>query len=573
MTSSPNLRITRAATWVTLAGATALLAARAGAPGWRDAGDAAAAAVALDVAPPAAAGPVLLGKLASLVPLGDLGFRVAALSIVAAVVALAGVVALARALVPDEPLAGPVAAAVLALSPALTAAGGQAGGAAFAAAVVVWGVVLAVRARRAAAAASRARRLATAAVLAVTLPLWWPAPASLIDGLDLAAWPVRLGHVVAALGDGAGAPLVLIGLVGLGFATLTGLRGAGLVLAAAGLAIAAAALGPAHQAHAHAAPALCLLAVGAAVVAGAVARVLGRQPSPHQRLAISGAVCAPLAALAALGPSSGRVDLGGDTPARAAAAVTAALPPGPGLVVLASPELYAAARAERVLAGARPDLTITPYAAGADEAVVTALRAGYTVGSDRAAFDRLDPRLARPAGRGFALELAAPELTWATPDPARWPGPIGARLAEDLALERATYEAVHARLDEAARAAGLVAAGRFAAGDLALLAGAVPTRARPPLYAFVPALGGDRVGWRPAVLGDDLAWVAGLPAAPVPPGAPERRLHALWREVLGGTLPADDASVRALGPAAVEATTRMLDAVRPPVRPPAPDGR
>ncbi len=563
MTPPTRTRAARVAEITALAGATAWLAASAGAPGWREAGAAATSAFALELAPPAAPAHVLLGKLATLIPVGDLGFRVAALSVVAAVVALAGVIALARALVPDEPLAGPVAVAALAISPVMAAAGGQAGGAALATAAIVWMMVLAVRWRRGARARSRNRVLAGGALALATLPLWWPVPTSMTGPLDLAGWAGRLGHVAAALGDGAGAPLVLVGLVGLGFAALTGLRGAGVVLLGALACVAAAALGPAHQAHAHAAPALCLLAVGLAVIAGAIARVLGRAPSEAQRLAIAAAVTAPVAVLALLAPTSGRVDLGGDLPARAAAAIVEAQPPGPGLIVLMSPELYAAARAEQRLAGTRPDLAITGFGAGADEAVVTALRTGHPVGSDRAAFERLDPRLARPRGRGFQLQLEASADAHAAAAPAPWRGAIGGRLAEELALERALLEAARGHLDEAARAAGLVATGRFAAADLALLAGAVPSRARPPLYGFVPPLGGERIGWRAALLGDDLAWVAGLPVAAPGAGEPERRLHALWRALLDGTRDDDDAELRALGPAAQAATTRMLAAVRP----------
>ncbi|MCB9564781.1 MAG: sigma-54-dependent Fis family transcriptional regulator [Kofleriaceae bacterium] len=118
-------------------------------------------------------------------------------------------------------------------------------------------------------------------------------------------------------------------------------------------------------------------------------------------------------------------------------------------------------------------------------------------------------------------------------------------------------------LDEAARAAGLVAEGRFGGADLALLAGAVPSLARPPLFGFVPRLGPDRPGRRRELLGDDLAWVAGLTPPPVTAAEPERRLHALWRQILAGERAADDAEVRALGPAAEAATAAMLATIRP----------
>ncbi|MCB9560792.1 MAG: DUF2723 domain-containing protein, partial [Kofleriaceae bacterium] len=121
-------RLTARVGLVVLAGALALLVARAGAPGWGDAADAAVAAYRVEAGgPPGAPGAVMVGKLATLVPVGDLGFRVAAVAALAAVIALAGIIALGRALVADEPLAATVGAGVAATAPVVTAAGAQAG--------------------------------------------------------------------------------------------------------------------------------------------------------------------------------------------------------------------------------------------------------------------------------------------------------------------------------------------------------------------------------------------------------------------------------------------------------------
>ena len=63
----------------------------------------------------------------------------------------------------------------------------------------------------------------------------------------------------------------------------------------------------------------------------------------------------------------------------------------------------------------------------------------------------------------------------------------------------------------------------------------------------------------PELFGDDLAWVAGLPAAPLTgASSPERKLHALWREMLAGARPPDDPAILSLGVAAGRATARLL---------------
>ncbi|MDQ3365096.1 MAG: hypothetical protein M3680_06685, partial [Myxococcota bacterium] len=99
------------------------------------------------------------------------------------------------------------------------------------------------------------------------------------------------------------------------------------------------------------------------------------------------------------------------------------------------------------------------------------------------------------------------------------------------------------------------------AADLAVLATAAPSR--PALFGFVPSFGEPVGPWLLDLLGDDLQWVAGLePPAVTAPAA--RRLHALWRELLLGTRPADDPEIVALGPAAVAATQQLLASLAPP---------
>jgi hypothetical protein len=81
------------------------------------------------------------------------------------------------------------------------------------------------------------------------------------------------------------------------------------------------------------------------------------------------------------------------------------------------------------------------------------------------------------------------------------------------------------------------------------------------MYGFVPALSNAPLppDALPELFGDDLAWVAGLPAAPLTASSPpERRLHALWREMLGGARKPDDPAILAFGIDAGRATARML---------------
>lgn len=448
--------------------------------------------------------------------------------------------------------------------------------------------------------------LTTAALLVLPLALRGGAPALADAGPG--GWrallspfgpdPAGLGLALGRLGDGAGAVLVLAGLLGLGLGAATGLTGAGWCLATAGGLALAAGAGPGGVPLA----ALAVLAAGLGPLTAAIARLapgegkLGARPTAkatrgHVDLRFGwGATIAavPVAVIAALAPRHDHGPERTDAVAQVAADLLAAAPPGPGVVIVVEPAIHGALRVEQVLGGLRPDLALarrdrlggtralaaidrarpelhTPRiddtVAGAEDErlAVGNLRAGLTVVSDRAGFGRLDPRLAHPAGRGYALTLAAEPAIVAPPPPPRYPGPTGARLAGYLAVERARFEAGRGRLEAAARAAGLTT--RFGAADLAMLDGAVLDRRRPALIGFLPDPPGDRLPppWLADLLGDDLAWVAGLPPPTLDDHAPlPRRLHALWRAVLAGSMAADDPSLQALGVAAARATARML---------------
>jgi hypothetical protein len=189
------------------------------------------------------------------------------------------------------------------------------------------------------------------------------------------------------------------------------------------------------------------------------------------------------------------------------------------------------------------------------------MRRGQIAAADTPAFGRLDARRALPRGRGFQLLAEPPQTGAPVPPPARYRTPIGEREAIALALARARYEGSYARLDLAARAAGLT--DRFRAADLALLSVAAPTRERPALFGFIPPLEGERGGrWVLELFADDLAWVAGLPQ-PEATAPAERVLHALWRKLWRGQLGPTDPAIGALGLPALFATKTMLDALKP----------
>ncbi len=132
--------------WVTFAAYAAMCA-----PGveWMDSGELTAAGYTLGGPhPPGHPLYALLAKLASLVPIGEVAFRVNLLSAGCMAAAVCGVVALARALVPDAHAAAAVAAAVAAAAPVTVINATRAEVYAPVAALIVWAVVLSVRAVR-----------------------------------------------------------------------------------------------------------------------------------------------------------------------------------------------------------------------------------------------------------------------------------------------------------------------------------------------------------------------------------------------------------------------------------------
>jgi hypothetical protein len=539
-----------------------------------------------------------LASVAALLPWGEVGFRLGVLDAVIAAFTLAGVVAAVRALVPRDVAASLVAVALLLLAAPFRDAAAFASPSILAACGAVWSVACAARYARArrgsegdpdpdardalaaiaacAVVVGSAPWLGTALTFAIAAWLWRSGARELVTlaigglGLFVVAWwlsaagalPGATGSLSAIAGSGRGAAAVVLGagLLGVGFAALTGLAGTRWL--ALVVVIAAA-----HElVVGFSVPALlALLAIGAAIIPSAIIRAMQPQLAGMRRHALAAAAGVPLVAIAAALGGTFTVDDPGAAPTQLVGDLTGSLPPGPGVFVATGSTTWLAATYESNIAGSRPDLAIAPLLPEqqADAIVADALRARRIVGSDAASFGRLDVRLAIPRGRGFQLVGEPPSATSVTVSgPARYASSIGHQQAVLLAIERARYEAANQRLDAAARALGLES--RFGAADLAVLAATLPSRERPALFGFLP-LGDAGVGdWMIDTFGDDLAWVGGIPIPPIDPRAPmPRRLHEKWRDIVLGKTTPDDPQIAAMGARAVAATKALFVEKKP----------
>ena len=526
----------------------------------------------------------LIASAASLLPAGEIGFRLGVLDAVLGALALAGIVAAVRALVPREPAAAVIACVLLLVAAPFREAAAFASPSILAACGTIWAIACALRFAR-----DHAPRDATCAVAACALVvgsapwlgvavtaiaiawLWREGAARELLAGSLGAlgafvvvwWLDALGglpHMHASLaalasaGTGAAAIVVGAGLLGIAFAAATQLPGARWVAA---IALAAAA----HEALVgnSATVLVAVLALGAAIVPSAIVRAATPTLEGLRRNAAAFAAGVPLlAAAAATGPTIAIEDPGAG-PAQLASDLWTAIPAGPGVFVATRSTSWLALQYEADLAGARADLLLVPPLPSqqADAIVANALRDDAIAGADAAAFGRLDVTRAIPRGRGFQLVGAPPSQRTFAPPPARYPTRIGSEQAALLAIERARHEAASGRLDTAARALGIEA--RFGAADLAMLAATAPSKERPALFGFLPLDERPPGPWLYDVFGDDLAWVAGLPIPAVDASAPmARRLHAKWREIIAGKAKPDDAAIAAMGPRAVQATQTLF---------------
>ncbi|MGN6106065.1 MAG: hypothetical protein ACTHU0_13235, partial [Kofleriaceae bacterium] len=290
----------------------------AGGPGWAPGSGEAILATGLE----RTAGAPLYGILAGIaahVPVGEPAFRLALLNAVLGVVVLAGVLRAARALLPRDPIAGGIGVILLALAPPFRDAAGFAGPSMLAAAGAIWAIACAAEHARAPSARRAAGAIAAIAVVVGSAP-WlgaalalavfaWLAPttprgvlaggAAGIGALILAWWADALGALpgptpsltatVAATGRGAAAVVVGAGLLGIAFAAATRLAFARWLALAAVIA-----LGHAIAFDHAPAPLLAVLAVGCAVVPGAVVRAVASE----RRHLVAAAAGLPLAGAA-----------------------------------------------------------------------------------------------------------------------------------------------------------------------------------------------------------------------------------------------------------------------------------
>jgi len=554
-----------------------------GGPGWGAASAQAVLAARLDHL---ATSPLydLLANAATALPVGEPGFRLGVLAAILGAVALGGVVAGVRALVPREVAAALTVTLLLVAAAPFREAAAFAAPSILAACGAVWAFACAARYAR-----NHDRRnvpctfaacmfvvgsapwLGAALTIIATIWLWRAGAArdllalcvGALGAIVIALWFDAVGGMpmphpdlgaLTASGRGAGAIVVGAGLLGVGFGALTGLRSARwlalIVIVTA-----------AHEAlFGGTTPVvLAVFAIGGAIVPSAIVRAAMGSLKGTRRQAMTFAAGVPLIAAAlAMGPVI-RVDDPGATPTQLASDLTAALPPGPGVFVATRPTTWLAVRYEAAIAGARADFALVPPLPTheADAVVANAIRGNRIAASDAAAFGRLDIRRAIPRGRGFQLIGEPPATASPVPPPARYATAIGEQEAALLALERARYEATSGRLDAAARALGLTS--RFRAADLAVLATTLPTKEHPALFGFLPLDERPPGPWLYDIFGDDLAWVAGLDVPPVDANAPmARRLHAKWRDIIVGKAKPDDPAIVAMGPRAVAATKELF---------------
>jgi len=622
-----------------------ILFALMAAPGieWMDPGELAAAAYTLGGAhAPGHPAHTLLGKLATLLPFGEIAFRVNLLSAFAMAAAIAGVLALSRALLADELVAACVGAGLVALSPVTQLNATRAEVYAPTTALLVWAMVATVRFVRASAndkqdadgryllgaglacglaaafhpvialagalpmiiafcvyAPQRLRRLGPAAVglgvlglccylylpvraNAASAPLlMWGDPSSPGDLWTLVTGGAyqgnfsfdgsfgRFAELMLVLGEGMGLTILFAGMLGLAFATLTGLRAANIIAASAFLVIGSAATQSYYNPDmpGYVLPALMLLAVGLAPLTGAVLRMMPKEEGdnePHKfRHAIAAGVLLPLVAIGLMGGVV-RAEDGGfrqhDEPLRWFSETVDRMPPGPGIYFAEGDPTLFAAQYERFVAGARPDIAIansellrdrwflrhvrrqqpelrTDKLQGRGGSVAARLAAEnvgtWVVGGDLPSLHKLH---GTPIGRAYLYQRAPTKPVTLAPAPFDFTGYVGRRVARSMALARAKLELFANRFDQAAVAGGL---SEQLAEVMARLSTAKPSVFRLPLLGAVERGSPRRTNlfiyapWQTDLLGDEILWRAGLPDRELPANAPfERRLHRQLRQLL-----------------------------------------
>jgi hypothetical protein len=561
-----------------------LLLAANGGPGWLEtSGHAVVAARGEHLA----AAPLfdLLSQVALLLPVGEVGFRLGILAALVGACTLAGVVAAAAAIVPKHPAAAVAGVALLLITPAFREAVAVPTPSLLAACGAAWSLAFALKKDSVRAIAAcivvvgSAPWLGAAWTIAIAVWLRRDKPVLPLGALGLAviAWwlsasgslPSATGSLTAMLettGRGPAAIIVGAGLLAAGFGAATKLPNAAVIA----VFVVIAAL---HDiVFGGSAPVvLVVLAIAIAIIPAAIARAAG---TTRTNLVAVGAAI-PLVAVAAATGAMIRTDDPGAAPAELARDLARTMPPGPGVFVANRAPTWLALDYAQTIAGERPDLSLVPPIPSdqADAIVAQTLRGERIAASDSAAFGRLDLERAIPRGRGFQLVGDKPTRPSPVLPPATYASAMGQEQAALLAVERARLEAASGRLDLAARAVGL-AGTRFNAADLAVLAATTVVRERPALFGLLPLADMPPGPWLYDLFGDDLAWVAGLPDAPLAQDAPmPRKLHAKWRAILSGKGTPDDPDIAALGDRAVKATKALFVAKPQPESTPQPEAK
>ncbi|MBL4633399.1 MAG: DUF2723 domain-containing protein [Kofleriaceae bacterium] len=627
---------------------------------WMDVGELSAAAHNLGGAhPPGHPGHSLLGKLATLIPIGEIATRLSVLSALSAGAALSGTVALVQRFFPKHILLGIAAAVLVGITPALILNATRAEVYTPTFALLAWSLVYLlpfIREDNAPAsqamagvflmalagtihpaislsvampmlvslllsAKKRSLRLLPyafalcllAAMLYLYLPIRalalnpglfvWGDPSSWENFSDLVTASVyqdnfssssigeRIAQRLLLLTEGAAFPLFFVGIAGLLFGWITRLRGCGTLLSIVVCVLFASSLQSSlnPDMRAYLGIAYFCLAIGAAVVAMAVSRMIApslARNSDNESAAllstpiVSVVTLMPLLVMALLASPTAALERDRSDDAMQLWDQTISLmPPGPGLFFANGDPLFFVSLYEDLVAGARPDIAVAspamvrdlwfleylrkrlpelymPYIDDGQKGKIAGrlasknLQRGFPVWGDA-----LVPQtpFAVPVGRAYAFRTTPPSDGSPLSDlpPLQFQGMVGQKLARLTALRRARFELSRAHLRSAIIAIGLE--DRFAID-------ALPEIVHPSLLPYLPQTSQVFIHeeFQSTLIAEDIAYQLGLEGRNNSGGGMELRIHFAWRLLLSGQYAEAYALLNSLGGAAMATTPAML---------------
>lgn len=398
----------------------------------------------------------------------------------------------------------------------------------------------------------------------------------------------RLAHCFGLLCEGSGFILCLAGYAGLGFGTLTRLRGAALLLILALLIPLAAALQATFNPdmRAYLAMTYVPLSLGLAIVSVALTKML---PSSffnaEQRRWASVVAIAPILIFAwhADAGDIGELD-DSDDAMQLWDETVGGMPPGPGIFFAKGDHLLFVAQYEALISGARPDIVIAnpelvrdrwfldylrrrlpaedlylPYLDDGQKGQIAERLYWENTQRGRPVWaDALNPIpvYERAVGRAFALLASAPSIPPEPPSaPLAFSGYVGKRVAGLVAIRRAQYELKRGSLAWAALAAGI--SNQFTPEQLR------GEPVRPALLPHLPIVSQRFLyeEFERDLLTDDIRWQLGLDRLELSGSSPEQQIHFAWRLLLSGQIDKANAAIRAIGKPAKFSTTPMLIAI------------